>query len=88
MAYSNMMRFVSQAEKEGITLAEVLARQLSPKDLDEMEADLAEELSSNYSNIEDFMNGVSVPSIDEALATYQNDQSVVLRLSDDEPQEC
>jgi len=93
MSYSNMMRFVSQAEKEGVTLAEVLTRKLSARDLDEIQADLVEELSSNYRNIEDFMSDVSVPSIDEVLAMDQDDQaglqSVSGRvLSDDNPLEC
>lgn len=74
MAYSTMMRLVSQAEKEEVTLAEVLRRTLSAKDMDKMQADLVEELSSNYRNIEDFMSDVSVPSIDEILAMSQEEQ--------------
>lgn len=93
MAYSNMMRYVSQADKEGVTLAEVLTRKLSARDLDEIQAALAEELSSNYRNIEDFMNDVSVPSIDEVLAMDQEDQAELQSvpgrvLSDDNPLEC
>ena len=93
MSYSNMMRFVSQAEKEGITLAEMLTRTLSARDLDNIQADLVEELSSNYRNIEDFMNDVSVPSIDEILAMDQDDQAGLQSLSgrvpsDDNPLEC
>ena len=93
MAYSNMMRFVSQAEDEGVTLAEVLTRKLSARDLDKMQAALAEELSSNYRNIEDFMSDVSVPSIDEVLAMDQDEQVGLQsesgrELSDDNPLEC
>jgi hypothetical protein len=93
MAYTNMMQFVSQAEKEGVTLAEVLSRMLSVKDLDEVQASLAEELSSNYRTIEDFMSDVSVPSIDEILALDHEDQSGLQSvaggvLSDGTPLEC
>ena len=88
-----MMRFVSQAEKDGVTLAEVLTRTLSARDLDKVQTDLVEELSSNYRNIEDFMSDVSVPSINEILAMDHEDQaglqSVSGRvLSDDNPLEC
>ncbi len=93
MAYTNMMRFVSQAEKEGVTLAEVLTRTLSAKDLDEAQANLAEELSSNYRSIEDFMSDVSVPSIDEILSSCDESQPGQMSqsgraLSDDGPVEC
>lgn len=93
MAYSNMMRFVSQAEEEGVTLAEVLTRKLSARDLDKIQAALAEELSSNYRNIEDFMSDVSVPSIDDILAMDQEEQVGLQsesgrELSDDNPLEC
>jgi len=92
MAHSDMARFVSQAEKEGVTLAEVLTRRLSARDLDKMQAALAEELSSNSRNIEDFMSDVSVPSIDEILAMDQEDQAELesvsgRALSDDNPLE-
>ena len=93
MAYTNMMRFVSQAEKEGVTLAEVLTKTLSAKDLDKIQADLAKELSSNYMNIEDFMSEISVPSIDEILSSGEEGQPGLLSqfgrvLSDDDPVEC
>jgi hypothetical protein len=67
MARATLVDLVSQAEKEGITLAEVISRSLSPKELDLMQAELADELSNNYRNIEEFMSGVEVPSLGELM---------------------
>jgi hypothetical protein len=67
MARATLVDLVSQAEKEGITLAEVISRSLSPKELDLMQAELADELSKNYRNIEEFMSGVEVPSLGELM---------------------
>jgi hypothetical protein len=62
-----LVELVSQAEKEGITLAEVMSRALDPRELDLMQAELADELSENYRNIEGFMSGIEVPSIGELM---------------------
>jgi hypothetical protein len=67
MARATLVDLVSQAEKEGITLAEVISRSLSPKELDLMQTELADELSKNYRNIEEFMSGVEVPSLGELM---------------------
>ncbi len=93
MKHSDMMQFVSQAEKEGVTLAEVLTRRVSAGDLDRIQAALADEISSNYRTIEDFMSDVSVPSIDEILAVDQENQAEMKfesgrELSDDNPLAC
>jgi len=63
MASVTLVELASQAEKEGITLAEVISRTLDPRELDLMQAELADELSENYRNIEEFMSGIEVPSI-------------------------
>ncbi len=68
MALSGMMVLASQAEKEGITLAEKISKTLTAKEIARMQRDLERELASNYRNIENFMSGVDVPSIDELIA--------------------
>ena len=67
MAGVTLVELASQAEKEGITLAEVISRTLDPRELDLMQAELADELSENYRNIDEFMNGIEVPSIGELM---------------------
>ena len=67
MASVTLVELASQAEKEGITLAEVISRTLDPRELDLMQAELADELSENYRNIEGFMSGIEVPSIGELM---------------------
>jgi ribosome-binding protein aMBF1 (putative translation factor) len=67
MARVTLVGLASQAEKEGITLAEVISRTLDPRELDLMQAELADELSENYQNIEEFMSGVEVPSLGEMM---------------------
>jgi len=67
MAGVTLVELASQAEKEGITLAEVISRTLDPRELDLMQAELADELSENYQNIEGFMSGIEVPSIGELM---------------------
>jgi len=65
MTLSRIMELVSQAENEGITLAEMISRTMSSEQIDSAKAELSEELSLNYGNIEDFMSDVEVPSLDE-----------------------
>jgi len=67
MASVTLVELASQAEKEGITLAEIISRALDPRELDLMQAELADELSENYRNIEGFMSGIEVPSIGELM---------------------
>ena len=67
MARVTLVELASQAEKEGITLAEIISRTLDPRELDIMQAELADELSVNYRNIEGFMSGVEVPSLGELM---------------------
>lgn len=68
MALSDMMRLASQAEKEGVTLAERISRSVSPEDIDRMQEELERELAASYRNIEEFMGGIEVPSIDDILS--------------------
>ncbi|MGQ9586767.1 MAG: hypothetical protein ACUVT7_00055 [Thermoplasmata archaeon] len=68
MALSEMMVLASQAENEGITLAEKISKTLTAKEIAKMQEDLEKELASNYRNIESYMSGVDVPSIDDLIA--------------------
>jgi hypothetical protein len=77
MAGVTLVELASQAEKEGITLAEVISRTLDPRELDLMQAELADELSENYRNIEEFMNGIEVPSIGELMNLEETCESRV-----------
>jgi len=77
MASVTLVELASQAEKEGITLAEVISRTLDPRELDLMQAELADELSENYRNIEGFMSGIEVPSIGELMNIEETCESRV-----------
>jgi hypothetical protein len=77
MAGMTLVELAGQAEKEGITLAEVISRTLDPRELDLMQAELADELSENYRNIEDFMSGIEVPSLGELMNLEEAGESRV-----------
>ena len=62
------MELVSQAEREGVTLAAMLSRELSPDELDNAQEILSSHLTDNYLKIEHFMSEVSVPSMEEILS--------------------
>lgn len=53
-------RMVSQADQEGVTLAEVMARELSPSDMDRMQLYIREEMAASYTAIEEFMGCIEV----------------------------
>jgi hypothetical protein len=67
MATLDVEELVSQAEKEGVTLAEMISRTLTPEQIDDMQSGLCNELASNYGKIERFMREVRVPSLDELM---------------------
>lgn len=77
MASMTLVELAGQAEKEGITLAEVISRTLDSRELDLMQAELADELSENYRNIEGFMSGIEVPSIGELMNLEEAGESRV-----------
>ena len=77
MAGMTLVELASQAEKEGITLAEVISKTLDPRELDLMQTELADELSENYRNIEGFMSGVEVPSLGELMNLEEAGESRV-----------
>ncbi|MBN1678627.1 MAG: hypothetical protein JW880_08855 [Candidatus Thermoplasmatota archaeon] len=73
MAHSRIMELASQAEKEGITLGELLARDLTSEEMDAVQAELVRDISEGYRDISDFMKDVEVPSIDELLESGPED---------------
>lgn len=77
MTGMTLIELAGQAEKEGITLAEVISRTLDPRELDLMQAQLADELSENYRNIEDFMSDIEVPSLGELMNLEEAGESRV-----------
>jgi len=65
MAAVDVGELVSQAEKERVTLAEIISRTMTPEQMDELQNGLRTELASNYGNIEGFMRDIKVPSLYE-----------------------
>jgi hypothetical protein len=77
MARVTLLELASQAEREGVTLAQVISRTLDPRELDLMQAELADELSENYRNIEGFMSGIEIPSLGELMDLEEAGESQV-----------
>jgi len=69
-----LVELVSQAEKEGVTLAAMLSREMSSEEMELLQDELAMHLSDNYAKIENYMTNVSVPSMEEILA--RNDEDI------------
>jgi hypothetical protein len=74
MSKDPLAELVSQAEAEGVTLAEMISRTWSPAQIARAQAKLAKQISSNYRSIEGFMSGIKIPSIEEILALEESDQ--------------
>ena len=51
---------VSQADQNGVTLAEIMAKELSAGEIDRMQQYLRREMKDNYSAIEGFMQDIDV----------------------------
>ena len=68
MTLSRIIELVSQAEREGITLAEMISKSMSSEQIDVASMELAEELSNNFENIESYMSDVEVPSLEDIAA--------------------
>lgn len=68
MELSRMIELVSQAEREGITLAAMMSREMSLDEMELLQDELASHLADNYAKIESFMSGVSIPSMEEMLS--------------------
>lgn len=67
MAHSRLTELASQAEKEGISLGELLARDMTSDEIEAVQAELACEIAEGYRGISDFMQDVEIPSIDSYL---------------------
>ncbi len=67
MTEVDLEELVSQAEEEGVTLAEVISKRLSSEELDDLQRKLQEELASSYGRIEGFMREIVVPSISDVM---------------------
>jgi hypothetical protein len=65
VAAVDMESLVSQAEREGITLAEIISRELTSDQMQDAQDDLTGQMARNYQSIEDFLSDVDVPSSDE-----------------------
>ncbi len=85
MAHYRLTELASQAEREGITLGELLARDLTSEEMDEVQAELVRDISEGYREISDFMEDVEVPSIDELLEFGPEDGLEFLMDDDSEP---
>ncbi len=62
-----------QAEKNGLTLADMISTMMSSEDIDRIQAQIKSQMSANYASIEDFMKEVEVPSID-GLYEFSEDE--------------
>ncbi len=63
VSLSSLEELVSQADKEGVTLAEVIARSMTPGQMNMLQKGLAVRLSDNYMKIADFMQDVETSSM-------------------------
>ena len=68
MGLSLLMNLVSQAEKEGVTLASVIARTMSEEDMARAQSEIAMEMGNSSSSIAHFMSGIDIPSLEEIMA--------------------
>ena len=63
VSLSSLEELVSQADREGVTLAEVIARSMTPKQMNVLQRGVQAELRENYTKISDFMDDVETSSI-------------------------
>lgn len=78
-----MIEMVSQAEKEGVSLAVMIAREMTAEEMDAAQLELASELSTRYTSIKHFMADVEVPSIEEALVRIRTRDGLKARDASD-----
>jgi len=74
MSKDPLAELLSQAEAEGVTLAEIISKSWSPAQMAHAQKKLAKQITSNYRGIADFMSGITIPSIEEILALEESDQ--------------
>lgn len=63
MSLSSLEELVSQADREGVTLAEVIARSMTTKEMNVLQRGLTSELEDNYAKISDFMGDIETSSM-------------------------
>ena len=63
MSVSSLEELVSQADREGVTLAEVIARSMTPRQMNTLQKGLTSEIKSNYAKISTFMDEVETSSM-------------------------
>ena len=85
------MELVSQAEREGITLAAMMSKEMSPEEMELLQEELESHMSDNYAKIQNFMSGISIPSMEDILsrrddAQTEFDMPLLDLLSDDGPE--
>jgi len=68
MGLSRVRELVSQAEKEGVSLGILIAREMTAKEMDLAQSQLCGELEANYSSISNFMAKIEIPSIEDILS--------------------
>lgn len=84
MTVSLMDELVSQADAEGVTLTEVIARRMSAVEMESAQRTIADELAENYTRIAPFMKDVEVSSMTD-MATMSVNELMGLR---DEMRAC
>jgi ribosomal protein S12 len=65
VSVSSLDELVSQADREGVTLAEVIARSMTPGQMNTLQKGLTAELEDNYAKISSFMEHVETSSMVE-----------------------
>jgi hypothetical protein len=69
MSLSKLVELVGKAEEEGVTLAAMICRNLSPEDLEAARLELSMELSRSRLVTADYMSDVEVPALEDIVAT-------------------
>jgi len=73
MSLSRIEELVSQAESEGVTLASLISRYMTPEEISDAQHDLASAIAVFSSRTQDFMAGVEVPSVWEIMEQDESD---------------
>lgn len=68
MGLSRVRELVSQAEKEGVSLGILIAREMTAEEMDLAQSQLCGELEASYSSISNFMAKIEIPSIEDILS--------------------
>jgi hypothetical protein len=65
---------VRMAEEERLTLADVMSRELTPKQMDALQGTISLGLTHNFESISEFMSDVQVPDSAELLTLSQEQE--------------